>query len=123
MNARPSRALQREWQRKLAESGFVDIEKDGMLNVWENLKWNGVDRTRLVARQRYYVAAEHFMSEWADLFMTEIEAHIWALHSEGLGCRAIMAELSKTGFKTNKDYINYVVRDLKELMFQVMDFE
>ncbi len=95
----PSKALAAEWRKKLAASGFVDIEKpNGELGAPPA---PGVIRREkqlppetYVDKADYYVKAGRFLSSHA--FANKEERELWRLHAEeGLSYRDI-ANLSGT---------------------------
>lgn len=125
MDRKKFQRLQREWYGKLAKSGFVDIEKGDQLIAWSS-RWMNQERygyrpTELQEREQYYQLANDFLVEWGELFMSELERAIWELYCEGMGCRKIAAALKAKGTQTNKDYVHWAIRDLKQIMFTVMN--
>jgi hypothetical protein len=97
--------LKHAWYKKLADSGFKDIE-----NEFGDLKADA-SRRRMeerapadkAARERYYTEATHhlFRTDWTGKQRARL---IWALHSKGLGIRAICHE-TRWGFGVVRDAI------------------
>jgi hypothetical protein len=88
---RPSKALLAKWDRKLAASGFEDIEdrRTGDIRA-DTSKRRALARSPedREARERYYDAARHalFNEDWTG---RERERLVWALHAHGLGVTLI----------------------------------
>lgn len=91
--------LQAQWDKKLASSGFVDIEKpDGSLTD---------GRFRTQQKAAYYEEVSHHL--WHSEFDSPKHRKIWGLHAEGLtykqiakrvrisfqGCQAIVKKYLK----------------------------
>lgn len=113
--AKPTKDLVQEWDRKLAESGFKEIEdRDSpreMLKSWHSTMFiHRYDQERFTARQKYFELATHFLHRHR--FDSTLEQQIWFLHAEGRSLREIAAE---TG-KTSKDGALKVVRKLQKAM-------
>ena len=121
--ARPSahpgfKALQVEWNRRLAESGFRDIETSG-----EQLKQNGTERryerlddTTRNAKERYFEILAHkvkttgLKAQMSFLFLppkrrtraafeSEQEFYILSLYAQGLSQRDIQRRLKIEGHR------------------------
>ena len=81
--------LQREWTKKLKESGFSDLEKKegdklpGQFYVGREIK----RPERISSSLEYYTQASKFL--WDFQFKTENERKIWFYHSEGYTVRQI----------------------------------
>lgn len=87
--------LKAEWDKKLAEAGFDDIEyKDGSIRSGALRSTSAKDPILREAAQEYYYMACHFLNEYT--FASELERIIWEYHSEGLSVRDICKILKDT---------------------------
>jgi hypothetical protein len=109
---------QKEWYKKLKESGFHDIEyKDGSV---EQAVPNYLRRRKDVAFQiesvqAYYRLAEHFLNEHK--FKDNIEKAIWEYHANGLSIRETCAALKTARVKKcSRSKIGSIVQHLVKTM-------
>lgn len=97
MKSREFRRLQREWYAKLADSGFVDIERHNLhadnpyMRQHKHEVQVTLERGMLVGRQEYFRRAGHW--SWDRTFLNRKEAHIWRLHANGLSYREVAREV------------------------------
>lgn len=96
----PSEKLKAKWNKKLADSGFEDIENaDGSLKP--EVDYRSMDSTRgdilHDGRQEYYSIAQDFLNRGK--FATLLDYTIWKLHAEGMSYRDIGNELKLTFYK------------------------
>lgn len=119
---RPSKALQKEWYKKLHDNGFRDIESDeNHLKFYTSqfgakfLKAEGVWE----AKARYYQMAENFLGDYK--FASEMERVIWEYHSNGISYRNIAKLIAKLRLvkKTNRTTIYQVIKRLKIKMYDM----
>ncbi len=89
------------WYKKLADSGFVDIEADE-----ETMKRRGTrteefarprSRRSWEAKQAYYRMATHFLNSYP--FASKLDQIIWEYHVEGISIRNISKLLTKARYK------------------------
>lgn len=93
----PFEKLKAEWNKKLKDSGFVDIEKDGRLIELHSHRFNREKHKYSFggweAKQEYYRLAEMFCNTYK--FKTELDHVIWEYHTNGIGA----PEISKILYK------------------------
>lgn len=105
--------LKLEWYRKLAASGFEDIElPSGSLKEWSQTRVNEEDLVRLEAKGVYYGRAKDVLRTYP--FRTMIDQTLWFYFSEGMGCRKISWILAEHGIRMNKDKIQKILKRLRE---------
>lgn len=141
---KPSKALQDEWDKKLKDSGFEDIEtKKGMLKSWSSdivqkrranrnnathyqkgskntviiQDPNKVTATAIEAQQTYYLYAGYFLNDYT--FDSEFDKTIWTYHSEGISYREIVKLLKGVKIEMNKDSVNKIVERYRKSMFEL----
>lgn len=88
--------LQSQWNDKLKDDGFEDIEQDdGNLKRWDSVffKINQND-VQFEAKETYYRLAGNFLYEHK--FANELERTIWKMHSTGESLRHITKALEKS---------------------------
>lgn len=105
-------ALEAEWDKKLADSGFQDIEqrKDGNLKFWSTIFVNRHTFSRLDAKQAYYRAAGHFLH---DHKFTSYERKVWELHAEGISMRNIVKILQdRDNIRTYRRRVHETIQSL-----------
>lgn len=78
--------LQKQWDKKLAKSGFEDIEQDETrLKVWSAQLLRKQIRDRAESTEAYYYIATHFIySPIFKMFFDSIDLAIWEYHAEGV---------------------------------------
>lgn len=103
--------LQQKWYGKIAKQGFVDIE-DTNSPKERLLKWASWDFVRkrtqqyMEARRQYYLDCTEFLGWYK--FANTRERKIWALHADGLSCRAVAAKVS-----LQKSRVHTILKALK----------
>lgn len=111
MLKKPPKSLQDEWDQKLRDSGFEDIEDRHspreMLKTWHSTQFaRRFNKERFDARRDYFDRATHFLHSHP--FRSVLEKTIWELHSEGKSLR----EIAKETGKVSKDGALKVIRAL-----------
>jgi hypothetical protein len=109
--------LQAEWDEKLKESGFQDIEsRDDRLKKWSTKLFSYYQSDAWEAKRTYYQMAENFLGDYK--FETEREKTIWAYHSEGISCRNISKIFKDAGIKgLSKSMVFSVIKKLQKSMY------
>lgn len=97
--------LKDKWNKKLAASGFEDIENpDGTLKNSTDPRTMAYALREKDARETYYGTAQEFLNRGT--FTTLQEYAIWKAHCDGVSFRKIAATLGITFYKvrtiTNK---------------------
>jgi hypothetical protein len=108
MSTRPSRALQAEWNRKLAESGFKDIEYRDR-SEFGVLKSNPIVRPTQAEDEFYWVLVGRFLHRHT--FESERDRLVWEWHAQGATCRAIAAAIG-----SSRCTVNRTIQRLTEIM-------
>jgi hypothetical protein len=113
--------LKAVWYKKLADTGFVDVETD----EW-NLK-NTFDSSRFTRKKsldtykqkaEYYYMTDHFLNTHA--FENELEKVIWEYHCNAVSTRDIADTLTKTGLKNmGRCTVWKVVKKLRLIMYRL----
>lgn len=98
------KTLQREWYRKLKDSGFDDIEDvdspEEYLKAWHSQYFQKRHTPdKFIANQEYYRRTQAFLMHYT--FANQLDKQIWKMHSEGRPLRAIAKKLTITVHKTN----------------------
>lgn len=123
--------LRKLWYKKLADSGFEDIEyndtdiKKPAVDIHRKIDAPGsagnVTRYSKVvweAKTDYYVMAEHFLNDHK--FDNELDKIIWSYHCNGISARNIVKLLHDTEVtKTNRDKVWKTVKALSSIMFEL----
>ncbi len=111
--------LQREWNKKLKDSGFNDIEQaNGLLKRWDShyfqLQFSqnhqGLTKEFQESKMAYYRMAGYFLNDYK--FTDESEKLIWTMHAEGKGQRSIIKELKHRGLRGHFDFVGATIRRL-----------
>lgn len=103
--------LQAKWYKKLANTGFADIEQpDGNLKNWA-LSLIRHDETTENAKQDYYrLAGQLLHSSYP--FQSNTERKIWEMHAEGLSIRDIAKKLKSQRIRAHKNGVHKVVQKI-----------
>lgn len=109
--------LQDEWDKKLYDSGFRDIEtRDDRLKTWSTKLFSYHQSDAWEAKRSYYQMAENFLGDYK--FDTEREKTIWAYHAEGISCRDIAKIFKDAKVKgLSKSMVFAVIKKLKMKMY------
>lgn len=108
--------LKKLWYKKLAKSGFRDVEQDeDNLKLWSS-RFARVPV--LLGRQDYYIMATNFLTDYE--FQSKIDEAIWAYHTEGISYRNIAKLLKKARVrKTGIVKICNKVQALQKAMYEM----
>lgn len=110
--------LNKEWAKKLKDSGFDDIEATETEYTIRTTtaKFAKVPLVVKEAKESYYRMADRFLNEYQ--FETELEKTIWEYHTNGIGCRAISKTLTKLTLakKSNRTTVWQVLKRLQSAM-------
>lgn len=105
-------ALFSQWNKKLEDEGFQDIEDfslpEAPLKSWHNLKWKKKAEQSQEIQQHYSLAfdvSQHFK------FEQPLHRHIWGLYCEGYSVRKIALLLSKKNY--TKSQIQIIITAIK----------
>lgn len=90
--------LQKEWYKKLADSGFKDIEEFDEVRGSAAISFLKRSCKDLAKKYNdttffYYQLCRDFLSH--GFFLSKIDHKIWQLHSEGVSIREILKELQQ----------------------------
>jgi hypothetical protein len=107
------KTIERDWYRKLKETGFEDIEDtsrpDRMLKSWHSFRHRKFSTLQIDCVKTYYDNADELLTQ-GRFSSREIE-QIWAFHCEGLSCREIERRINR--FK-KKSMINRIIRSIEK---------
>lgn len=111
--------LQQEWYQRLEKQGFKDIEDTKspreFLKRWDSIYFTSHSSLdQFLARERYFRLASHLLETYK--FTSMYEKEVWRYHCEGRSLRWIAHHLKTQGVKTNKDYVNNIIKCLKQLL-------
>lgn len=110
--------LQERWYQKLAESGFKDIEKNGLLRVYHDSSDRDggrlLDPIKNEARRAYYDMASEFL--YTHKFKDELERGIWEMHSQGNSVNQIKAQLKARGIVKGRRQLVSLIQHLRNTM-------
>ncbi len=120
------KALTKEWYAKLKAEGFNDIEDvtsaREYIKNWSTRFHFQYTPEEFQEKQEYYEIASNFLHSYdfawipGASLVNWCDREIWRLHVEGVPYRKISEELSKNGWKMNKDTVNARVIKLVEIM-------
>lgn len=113
--------LKDKWYKKLAKSGFEDIEdKDHNLKKFHKNFFSSVPKELRTAKASYYQMAENFLGDYR--FTDNIEKVIWDYHSNGISVREISMLLKKAkvrSFIPKKSAIWLIIKRLRSSMYSM----
>lgn len=79
---KPDKKLIAKWYKKLANSGFIDAEKDEhTLKEYHSVKFKAKRVGAWEEKQRYYELAHQLLHTFP--FTSKESRHIWKLHANG----------------------------------------
>lgn len=100
--------LQKEWEEKLRDSGFVDHEKNGFLTQNALNCYRTIDRLKIEAKERYYELLGQFHHE--EDYSCPIEEFVMERLSEGATRRQINRELKEQGLGRTRETVRNIIR-------------
>lgn len=113
------REINREWQKKLKESGFSDIEytfpngdTSGLTKPAIGVCGPQPSLQKYNARIEYYTMASKFLHDFK--FSTRLDFKIWELHSDGFSYRKIVKTCNAHTIYGVID-VNYIFAFMKEI--------
>lgn len=114
--------LKKTWYYKLADEGFVDIERDEFNLKNPSAKFfqrkHGLATSgRWKASLEYYYMAEHFLNNYK--FYKQLDEVIWEYHIAPMSVRDIASTLNKLGiYKTNRTCVWQSIKKTRQLMYR-----
>lgn len=119
---KPNKQLLAEWNKKLKDSGFEDVEQDnGNLKQWHSVYFLARYKpVQFMLKETYYQMAGSFLNDhpFEDSILGRIDKYIWQRHSEGGTSRKIAEELKSLNIKTNYNKVNKVIKALSDKMVE-----
>lgn len=113
-NTKEFKKLQQEYDDRLAEAGFHDIEDRNSprenLKTWDSHTFRKIDPIVAEAIRDYFSAAQALLHERE--FRSELEKRIWELHSKGLQ----LMEIAKETRQDRQKIYRVVKRIKKEIL-------
>ena len=95
MNKKELQKLKAEWNQKLKDSGFEDIEdSQERLHRWHNNDFRRIDLDFYNARKQYFEDAQEFLN-WYE-FNSPEDKIVWELHTAGLPIRQIAEKTNRS---------------------------
>ena len=116
-NSNNFKQLKDEWYKKLADSGFKDIEQDEYhLKSW-SYKFGRPDQSEQQrdAKFVYYNLAESFLN--THKFTRVLDKTIWEYHVNGVSARDISIILKKSDVKMSKSGVWKIINRLRDRLF------
>lgn len=111
------RQLESEWQKKLEESGFKDIEclKNGQRLLRQsasNVYRHCDERTRL-AREQYFQSLSNFVNN--HLFFKDLDRIVMTKYADGVTISQIVIDLRSQQIKIHRQTIRFIIRRYEHL--------
>lgn len=103
------KSLQSEWERKLKESGFIDVEREGKLIQNAPNSYRTKVEVMIEAKRRYYDLLGQGVHEEPD-FRDDVERYIITRRAEGVQIKQIGIELKATGHRNSVETIRLTLR-------------
>lgn len=104
--------LQQVWEKKLEDSGFIDIENPQSTRFLKEAapchRYKRVDALTREARATYYELMGHWFFE--EMFEDPVHEFIMRLKKDGLQHREISERLKKQGLKNSRETIRVIIR-------------
>lgn len=106
--------LSKEWNQKLIESGFVEIEfenKNGsrsLIRTRANRRFQRSDPISREAILNYFLAVSHRVN--SESFPSEVDSMVMIRHSEGATIKEIVDELALNGIRKDRKIIRFIIR-------------
>lgn len=106
--------LQKQWYKKLKDTGFEDIEQDEekLKNRTALQNLSKYEPITAAAKEEYYRLAGQFLYEYE--FSNDRERVIWELHSDGNSIEKIVLNMNVRGYKVYKRLVHETLQRLAE---------
>lgn len=104
--------LEKVWEKKLADSGFIDAEK--LINATRVFRQRASNSYRgefsviCENKQRYYELLGHYYHD--EKFQDPVNALVMERRSNGIKIKHICIELKKLGERNHRDTIRKIIR-------------
>ena len=110
-----------EWNKKLIDSGFDEIEdfsnEEVRLKSWHSHKWIlGTAPERRIEAESYYEKAQELLNNGFE-FSCDLDLRIWQLHCQGLSIRQIaeIIDIQLIGYKgKRRNNIHYRLKKIQK---------
>lgn len=125
MSPKQFKDLKEEWDQKLEEVGFNDIESpNDTLKTWDSCNFRRKRTLNLLnERQRYFQLATQLLNDHPFLVITQTEEEIWHMFCEGMTTREIAQtfknqgrKLHKNRFYLDKDDVHQIIKELDSIV-------
>lgn len=100
--------LSQEWEKKLQEDGFLDIEKNGKIKQHASNCYRQASAETRRAKEIYFDLLVEFASK--EKFETHKERIIMTSLSEGCTRKQIFKRLQNLGYKIHYDMLRYIIK-------------
>ncbi len=107
-----------EWNEKLRDSGFTDIEtSNGHLKKFDSIHFfdtcnkRNMHPIQIEAKLEYHLRASQFLTIYE--FISDIEKEIWMMHADGKSVRVIALSVRHKDPGANKDKISGIIRRIR----------
>ncbi len=101
--------LQKEWENKLRESGFVDVEDDrGKLRQNASNSYRTTNHTLINAKLRYYELLGHWNHEKD--FRDHVERLVMERRANGVMIKDICKELEGMGERCHRETVRWIIQ-------------
>lgn len=100
--------IQKDWEDKLRESGFNDLEQNGKLVQNSQNVWRTQVSSIIEGKRRYFELLEYWCH--AETFKDDVERFIIEKRSEGLKINEISAKLKTLGKRSGLETIRKTLR-------------
>ncbi len=96
--------LQKQWYRKLADSGFRDIEADG------EPSFRNINQTKIETDEAYFEILSMLVHHEQTLWKREIDRRIMTLYADGVRINDICHALRVDGDSRGRAAIRFIIR-------------
>lgn len=106
------KALSKEWNKKLADTGFTDAEielkQERVLRQRSTNSYRQACQLERDSRLEYYMLMGNLA--YNTIFPNELERSIMIWHAEGLTIKEIMQEIEKLGSSIYRGTVRFIIR-------------
>lgn len=113
--------LQHEWYRRLAESGFEDIETLNKSNKLAMKRFKEILPIEIESNSEYYRCIGHHLNDPDTVFLTEEDRLIMTMHGDGAKLVEIIKGLKARSLHRNRMAIRFIIRRY-EVKWRLMNY-
>lgn len=104
------RELQRQWYRRLEESGFLDIERGETLLEYSSIKVREINGYTKGAKEQYFYHLGLIANAEGTAYNNETDRYVMIRYARGMRIKTIVDELKAIGTPRNRKTVSVTIK-------------